>query len=148
MDVELDWDSVHVLYSGNAYWHSSVETPTFVQESWVLRIDTNGCLVPGCNLVTGITGQYVDLSAALSLLPNPGNDRTEVNISLPPHHKLSRQLQLTIVSIDGKRIEEHRLPSALDQKFLLDVSLLPTGVYYVHLSDGATWLAGQKFIVK
>ena len=145
--IILDHDSIGIICGGIAFppWGGPY---LHGQDNWLIRIDTNGCLIPGCNIVTGITGQYVDLGTAVTLIPNPANEQVSVQIALPVHHRLRDQLLLTIVSSDGRKVNDQMLPLLLSQTIVLDVRDLGPGLYYLHLSDGPTWLAGQKLIVE
>ncbi|MBS1937332.1 MAG: hypothetical protein JSS84_05920, partial [Bacteroidetes bacterium] len=47
--------------------------PGYSQDAWVVKVDSMGCIVPGCDGV-GITEQVTNLAGALKLWPNPVQD--------------------------------------------------------------------------
>src|SRR5690606_27236541 len=45
--------------------------PGYSADAWVVKVDSMGCIVPGCDGLTGITEQFTNLSDAVTLYPNP-----------------------------------------------------------------------------
>jgi hypothetical protein len=135
----------------------------YSQDVWVIKVDSMGCLEPGCHLLTGIESQVTNLQGALTVAPNPvrSGEAVQVSISLPPSITPQGPLRLTVVSSEGRVVQEqiissanvdHHLPSpslrAGVSAFSFDLSSLSTGLYHLHLSDGARWLAGAKVVVE
>ncbi|MGV9013752.1 MAG: hypothetical protein ACOH13_14255, partial [Flavobacteriales bacterium] len=58
--------------------------PNWSQDAWVVKVDSMGCVVPGCAGLVGITEQVTNLTKALHLYPNPVQDQLHVGIDLPP----------------------------------------------------------------
>lgn len=70
MEVMLDRDPNYILCAGTLYPVPFSDPVDFDVDSWLIRLDMDGCLVPGCNLVTGINTQYVGMGEALRLQPS------------------------------------------------------------------------------
>lgn len=147
-------------YSGN-------NPPGLNQDAWVVKVDSLGCIVPGCaDFNTAITTQITNLKDALSLYPVPlspskGQGELHVGIHLPANFKTDGPLVLSVTSLDGKLVQQQRVPTSGafppspvekgpgDEGALsIDVSGLAAGTYSVHLSDAHTWIAGKKFVVE
>ena len=131
----------------------------YSQDVWVIKVDSMGCLEPGCHLLTGIESQVTNLKGALTVAPNPvrSGEAVQVRISLPPSITPQGPLRLTVVSSAGRVLKEqllgeggHREREGTQQEAI--VTALPAGLspglYHLHLSDGARWLAGAKLVVE
>ena len=120
--------------------------PEYDQDVWVVKVDSLGCIVPGCDdFSTVVTVQATNLTHAMSVYPNPAGDRTTVKVTLPAGSPFLEDLQLRLVSSDGREV--------LVQKATLgenEVSIrgLAAGIHYIHLTSGSTWLSGTKLVVE
>ncbi|MEZ4791768.1 MAG: PQQ-binding-like beta-propeller repeat protein [Flavobacteriales bacterium] len=129
--------------------------PGYSQDTWVVKVDADGCIVPGCNGV-GITEQATNLLGALTIFPNPAaqGGSVTVQLDLPPSVD-SSPLQYTVVSADGRVVLQEQLPSGISPSpsekvgvRAFSLSHLSSGLYHVHISSGNTWLTGGKLIVE
>jgi hypothetical protein len=122
--------------------------PGYSQDAWVVKVDSLGCIVPGCDGLTGITEQVTNLADALKLYPNPVHGELHVDIKLPADLTGHGPLTLSVTSLDGKRILQQQVPTSAAGEVVVDVSSLSSGMYSLHLSDATRWLAGKKFVVQ
>jgi hypothetical protein len=120
----------------------------YSQDVWVIKVDSMGCLEPGCHLLTGIESQVTNLKGALTVAPNPvrAGEAVQVHISLPPSITPQGPLRLTVVSAEGRVVREQNI-TPHTSLITLHTSFTP-GLYHLHLSDGARWLAGAKVVVE
>ena len=59
-----------------------VEPPGSNQDVWVLKVDSMGCIIPGCDdFSTVITVQATNLKNALVVYPNPAHGSTTVKVT-------------------------------------------------------------------
>lgn len=114
---------------------------------WLVKLDSLGCVVPGCQSV-GIQEQYTNLGDALRLWPNPVWGQLHVSMTLPAGYTAVGEQRLVVVDATGAVVRQQRVPSSSPEDFLLNVQGLTTGSYTVHLTDGRRWLAGSKVIVE
>lgn len=132
---------------------------TYIQEIWAFKVDSMGCLEPGCHLITGIESQVTNLQGALTVAPNPvrSGEAVQVSISLPPSITPQGPLRLTVVSSEGRVVQEqligeggNRAKQGTQQEAILTAlpAGLSPGLYHLHLSDGTRWLAGAKVVVE
>jgi hypothetical protein len=139
---------------------SALSVPgVYTQDVWVIKVDSMGCLEPGCHLITGIESQVTNLQGALTVAPNPlrAGEAVQVSISLPPSITPQEPLRLTVVSSEGRVVQEQligeggrRALQGTQQEAILTAlpAGLSAGLYHLHLSDGARWLAGAKVVVE
>ena len=124
------------------------DPPAYSQDMWVIKTDSLGCLVPGCDLITGLSSQVTNLREALTLWPNPTAGPLEVKIALPGSGPTEGPLRLVVTSLDGRLIQERNLPAERHQQVRLDLGQEAAGLYSVHLVEVGRWLAGVKVVVE
>lgn len=118
--------------------------PGYSQDTWVVKVDGNGCIVPGCNGV-GIAEQATNLLGALTVFPNPAQGQATVQLDLPP--SLARgPLYLSFVSMDGRVVQRQRLSG--NGLHRLELAGVSSGVYYLHITSEGKWLTGGKLVVE
>ncbi len=118
--------------------------PGYSQDTWVVKVDGNGCIVPGCNNV-GITEQATNLLDALSIFPNPANGSTTIQLTLPPS-VAHLPLELSMVGMDGRILYQQRITGNGDHQLALQG--VSAGVYYIHIASEGRWLTGGKLVVE
>jgi len=120
--------------------------PGYSQDAWVVKVDGEGCLVPGCNSV-GVAEQVTNLLGALTLFPNPvvSGQAITLQLDLPPS-VANEALQLSVVATDGRVVHQQGLTG--NGSHILALQDLAAGVYYVHVAAGGKWLTGGKFVVE
>lgn len=119
--------------------------PGYSQDTWVVKVDGDGCIVPGCNGV-GITEQATNLLGALSIYPNPVAHGGTVTITLDlPPSIANGPLQLSVVAADGRVVQQQRMQGSSEQ---LTTTNWPPGLYYLHISTGNKWFTGGKLVME
>ncbi len=115
---------------------------------WLLKLDSMGCLVPGCGSV-GVQ-EYMDLfNGKLLVSPNPASDQVSVALDLTEGVDVSGPVRAVLLDASGQIVQEQLVQQNLNQlRTTLDVSALPAGTYYLHVRDAKRWLAGSKVIVE
>ncbi|QQR85498.1 MAG: T9SS type A sorting domain-containing protein [Flavobacteriales bacterium] len=132
------------IAAGSAYNPAGAPYPPgYSQDTWVVKVDSMGCIVPGCDGV-GVQELVTNLGGALSVFPNPAHGSTTVQVQLPASMQRSG-LRLVLVNAQGQVVLEQ---AAQDGANTLDLSALSGGLYYVHLASGTTWLSGTKLILE
>lgn len=133
------------IAAGAAYFSASGNNPQGIsQDTWVVKVDSLGCIVPGCNNV-GITEQATNLLDALSIYPNPARGQTRLQLNLPPSVAIN-DLALTVVSADGRVVFRERIAGNGAHTLALDA--LAPGLYHAHVTQGGKWLTGAKLVVE
>jgi hypothetical protein len=121
--------------------------PGTSQDVWVVKVDSLGCIEPGCDIPLGITSQITNLKDALRVWPNPVVSGGEVTVEVTlPEGLRKEQLRVSVVSSEGKLVVEESIPPQT-LTFTLRTSNYASGLYHVHLSSGSTWVGGTRFVV-
>jgi len=118
----------------------------YKQDNWLIKLDSYGCLVPGCQNV-GIEEVALGLNEYLNIAPNPvaPGQPLRITFELPPSFTPSGPLRAVVVDATGRMVHEEMMRgTALN----LSTSNLSTGLHYLHLTDGTRWLAGGKVVVE
>ena len=134
--------AVHFLYDIDptpdggfvaAGWASYTADGT--QSTWVIKVDSFGCLVPGCEVNS--VPKIEPLIAKLKVYPNPTNGVLNIDIT-PSSLRLGsvnqNEFVFELYDILGKRVFVKNLQPFENN---IDVSNLPTGVYTYKI--GSIW---------
>lgn len=135
------------IATGPTYRYQPVQPnfpPGYSQDAWVVKVDADGCIVPGCNSV-GITEQATNLQGALTIFPNPASEFVTLRLELPPS-VAQLPLQLSVVGMDGRIAKQQVL--AGNGEHTLALHGLAAGVYHIHISSEGKWLTGGKLIIE
>lgn len=114
------------------------------QNGWVIRVDSLGCLEPGCHLNSPVEeppAAVPDIGLALS--PNP----TTGQVHLVLTHEGAVLLGVRVLDVQGRTVSDIQYKrSAGWRECDLDLGAEPAGVYVVqvHTSEGA----GARKVIK
>ncbi|MFN4122812.1 MAG: T9SS type A sorting domain-containing protein, partial [Flavobacteriales bacterium] len=106
------------------------------QDTWLLKLDNNGCLEPGC-LEVGIEEAEQDMG--ITLYPNPTQDR----LFIKTEQSQKRPLKFSLYNMQGKLIIQEQLVAEYES---FDLSNLVSGVYLVNIVDGSGARVTKKII--
>lgn len=131
---------------GTAYPSSNNpnDPPIYGQDTWVVKVDSMGCLEPGCHVITGLQSQVTNWRGGLTVAPNPACGVARLAWELP--EGLVGSCQLSVVSAAGHLVETVPVARA-EKNYSLDVSGYPAGLYHVHLVVDGRWVSGGKVVV-
>ncbi len=132
---------------GAAYGSISGNNPPGLsQDVWVIKVDSLGCIEPGCQIITGLESQVTNLKDAVRVWPNPVASGGTVTVQVQvPEGLRSTALRLVLANAQGQLVHEQ---VAVSGENVLGVSGLSAGLYHVHLANATTWLGGTKLIVE
>lgn len=117
-----------------------------LQMVWLLKVDSMGCLVPGCGW-DGMEEVALGLENALGVYPNPARGTATVTATLPSDLQVRGTLRLVLVDALGRTVREQNVGHSFSSTSL-DLSGLAAGVHYLHLRDEARWLSGVRLVVE
>jgi hypothetical protein len=121
----------HLLVIGKAF--TGFETGA---DAWLLKLDSNGCLVPGC-LEVGINDAEQEMGIAI--YPNPTQDRLFIKME----QNQKKPLSFSLYNLQGKLIIQEQLVAEYES---FDLSSLQSGVYLVNIVDGDGKKVSRKII--
>ncbi|MBL7940621.1 MAG: hypothetical protein JNL43_14765 [Flavobacteriales bacterium] len=123
-------------------------TPPNTSRLWLVKLDSMGCLVPGCHTV-GVQEFESALQSALQVSPNPAREAVRFSLELPGGYQLHGKVQAVLLDAQGKEVGRQLAQtngSLLSGAVALDGQA--AGLYYLHLRDEVKWLAGGKVVVE
>lgn len=123
-------------------------TPPNTSRLWLVKLDSMGCLVPGCHTV-GVQEFESALQSALQVSPNPAREAVRFSLELPGGYQLHGKVQAVLLDAQGKEVGRQLAQtngSLLSGAIALDGQA--PGLYYLHLRDEVKWLAGGKVVVE
>ncbi|MGB4850214.1 MAG: T9SS type A sorting domain-containing protein [Saprospiraceae bacterium] len=110
---------------------------------WILHLDKDGCLEPGCN-TTGISNDIDKLGVDLSIFPNPAIKNCSIHIH--NQNSSSTGYELSIVNEEGNQMYKTHVLSG-DVQYLIDLKEWQPGAYFVQLMDKTGAQLSKKFVV-
>ena len=116
-----------------------VSSDTSYQKVWLLRMDSSGCLEPGCTNV-GIK-EIKTIITELKLFPNPATNQT--TLVFP---QLKEEGELQIYSTMGQLVYEEKLVKASSQKEI-NIQNFKAGLYKVIIREKGI-IKGQVGLIK
>jgi len=119
-------------------------TGVWESHNWILKLDSSGCLQPGCGNLNYITEteEAVFLKGKdIKVYPNPASEY--VQVEFPPDFDLKNTL-LHIVSNTGAVVKRISPNSNMTQ---LNISDLTSGIYYVIATKGNEIINSKRIIV-
>lgn len=112
---------------------------------WLMKVDSNGCLTPGCdsiNIITTTEPVTFPSGLALTLYPNPVT--SEFYLELPPE-VLDQDLLVSLLSSSGQVLRQQHY---LHPTIRFDTSDLPPGMYYVTVHRKGNLLGVEKLVIE
>jgi len=105
-------------------------------DAWIIKTDTNGCIIPGCHLADGVI-EVVDEHNYVKVYPNPANTQITIEFSDPQQTNIDwiEILDERGVCLDSKIVN--------NQTYSLNTSHFSNGLYYL-----AAYFKGNKRVVK
>lgn len=146
-DVELTNDGGFV-FCGTVRQDTTGPTPN-LQTMFVIKTDSFGCVVPGCQSV-GVQEYELGLQEHLLIAPNPAHDRIGLSLQLPEGYAIEGAVHAVLLDATGRQVAEQEVErngNVLSSTLHLAPST-PAGLYYLHVKDRGKWLAGGKVVVE
>jgi hypothetical protein len=115
------------------------------QRGWLLKVDSFGCLVPGCQLVSTEPFEP-DQALDVRVYPNPVvSDQVWVYIA---DDRLSGRLQFSLFDMRGRQVQQWSQTYYQNSTYLLDIPPgLATGPYILRLEDGQGHFWQEKLMI-
>lgn len=92
--------------------------------------DNNGCTATATYTLVSVGLANTDAASVVKLFPNPATDVVQLQISLVQSDDLTVQL----ADVTGKLVMEQYLGEVKDKAFVLNLSTIASGVYYIRIS--------------
>jgi hypothetical protein len=119
----------------------------FLQTPWLFKVDSLGCLEPGCQDV-GVSEIVIGLQNTMNLFPNPVGSMANIAFSFPADYASPKNSELVVVDMQGREVLRQTLAlyGQTNTTIEMDVATLGAGMYTVHWVSGATWLDSVKMV--
>jgi hypothetical protein len=136
--------SITAVSDGFIILGTAVDTThtTGYSDAWVIKTDTNGCIVPGCNSKDGMV-QIINPEKLFKVYPNPAKEIVNVEVIAP-------NTLIKNISIYNNQAQMVLSQNSISQSSVqsISVSSLPNGYYtlVIELQDGSQ--AAKKIIIE
>lgn len=111
---------------------------------WILHLDSDGCLVPGCSIVgTEEENIHDEKINQFKIYPNPVSDELYLLSTITT----TDQINIRIVTNEGIELKSRNFNPQAGYQYILPVHDLPSGVYHLVLTDNkASLVESHTFI--
>ncbi|MGB0404165.1 MAG: T9SS type A sorting domain-containing protein, partial [Salibacteraceae bacterium] len=114
---------------------------------WLLKLDSMGCLTPGCDTIKDSNDVSVKNEQAnqqaINVFPNPASQAVTVNFT---GYSKNKKLSLKVISLQGT--EMLTKTSTSKNGFTIDVSDVANGLYLLYVSDNSNYTHVKKLLVQ
>lgn len=110
-------------------------------DAWIIKTDTNGCVIPGCHLLDGVT-EVMDPKNYVQVYPNPAENKVTIDFR-DPNHTLIEQVE--ILNANGQCLESHSVNNC---QASFSTEHLPDGLYYFAAYFNKTQRIVKKVMVQ
>ncbi len=120
-------------------------TGVFESHNWLLKLDSAGCLQPGCGNLNYITNteEAVFLKGKdIKIYPNPASDY--IQVEFPVDFDFSQNSLAVLVSNTGNIVKQEKISTSITQLNLSDVM---SGMYYFMIHRGNEIIGSKRIIV-
>ncbi len=114
----------------------------WIQDTYIVRLDSMGCLVPGCDTLVNVAEHSIQ-KLAVGLYPNPAANVLNIHFE---NAQLKQRSTFEIYNLSGQMIKtwQSNLQSAT---YRMDISELPNGNYLLRAVNESGQYVQEKFIV-
>jgi len=107
-------------------------TDTATQLTWILRVDSNGCLTPGCTPMSTGINQLETNSGQFTAYPNPFNNELTVSVIFPEN---TQDAKLQLIEPATGRILMEKTLTDKQQAVVFDTKELSSGLYLIGIKS-------------
>ena len=110
---------------------------------WLIKLDEQGCLVPGCHTTTGVLPLEQGGAISLLLYPNPTTDYLNVHY----YNKTTKEeLTFCVVDLQGRVLQRYTTYDQSDKTYIVPVSGLVAGVYVLEVRQEGELIGREQFV--
>ena len=117
--------------------------PVIFQQGWLIKLDEEGCLVPGCHIVTSVLPIEQRASISLSLYPNPTVDYLNVHYY---NKETKEHLTFSVVDLQGRVLSTYETYDQSDKTYIVPVSDLVVGMYVLEVRQEGVVIGSEQFV--
>lgn len=117
-----------------------------IRQPWILHVDSMGCVVPGCDIVSSTEINILDSEEVIKIYPNPTSDLVYVQFL---HDKLDNiENVVSLFDIHGKRLKSVKCNPVSGVQYILSLSEIPAGTYILNIYDSYNKCLKTEEIIK
>lgn len=113
-------------------------------QSWIIKVDSFGCLVPGCQNTTRID-ESAPVSLDIRLYPNPVTDR-QVSMYVGEENPIG-EMNLTLVNLQGSVVKTWKIDFQGPTTYMFEILGVLPGMYQLLVQAGKR-VSTEKLVVQ
>ncbi len=141
--IPLNWEgdrvrwakliSTKILYDGSILAAGEIfDNDLQILRPWILHVDEDGCLIPGCNIVsTKKTGTNTPLEGDFKIFPNPAKNDLYIHCN----KTYTFEVTVKLFSLSGSLVKKSVFLPGKDDQIILSIDGLPEGMYTISICN-------------
>ncbi len=122
-----------------------------IQDGWIIKVDSMGCLVPGCDTLVGIGEMESELQNEwFSFGPNPIKKGQSLNVFYVGNNtqglKATAIHRFVLTNTNGQIVNEFETDD-LSTTYLVNTQNLSAGLYVFSFFEGSRVLQSEKVVI-
>jgi hypothetical protein len=110
-------------------------------DAWLIKTDTNGCIIPNCNAKDGIV-QIINPEKVFTVYPNPAQN--EINVS---SINVTQKIEnLAVYNMQGQLLKS--INTRANNQQTINIEDLANGNYLLIITTNKQQMAAKKFVVE
>lgn len=147
VDIQIGSEG-EIILVGAGFGESDMEDQNF----WLLKLDSMGCLVPGCDTLSDAILEFFLDETAIIVYPNPTSTESIVQVTLYEPTYLNEPLEILLMDISGGIIFKNKVHSFnIDGnkiRFPFQCNNLMPGIYLIQINCGNKLFGIEKVVIK
>lgn len=141
----VNFNDVKVTQSGNLIIAGSIgDLDLKIIRPWILHLDSEGCLVPGCNTVSLEDPETEADDNIFLLYPNPANEELYLSSAITS----TEEVNIKIVTVDGIIIRSTNFLPHSGYQYILSLTHFSPGTYHIIFSNERNHLLESHTFLK
>lgn len=113
------------------------------QQGWIIKVDSMGCLIPGCDTLTATSlKETPEEIIGVKVYPNP--TKKMVYILLKSDNNVE-DISFEVFDLNGKKLAEEKSAN-MNVTYLLNTETYSSGLYLVKIKQKGKPIANRKFV--
>ncbi len=121
------------------------------QNFWALKLDSMGCLIPGCDSLDVSVFELPSDEAGLLIYPNPVSSEAIIQITFHNPQELN-QLEIKLFDMSGRCVSSQLVDDVVidgdKMRFGFERGNLVSGIYLMEINSGGELVGGGKVVLR
>ena len=139
------YDVIEASDKGIVAVGQGINPTTIKQDTWVIKVDSNGCLNGDCPRLYSAVNEITDEQNRFLVFPNPASSQFTVAITETSYMQDYRDLSLMLYDVTGRLVKQSEIRT---QTVTIYRDELSSGIYIWQLTDDERVIKNGKILLR